>query len=118
MPTFRFSILPVPLSPQAIIGRVVEVFPQQGLWSLALVSQSNVAARQKAATGIINAAVAKSVEMSCALYKNFSQLVVRLIEVCRWKQPEGRARVRGECVGGRLGLGFGREFRVLADIVV
>jgi serine/threonine-protein kinase ATR len=81
-----------------LMARVLDAFPQQGLWALASVARSSVPARAAAAESVLNAARGRApTDARRALFESHRQLVSHVIKLCHWAPkglPPGAAHPR------------------------
>ncbi|GBG70226.1 hypothetical protein CBR_g6357 [Chara braunii] len=75
-----------------IIKLVIQLYPQQALWTMAAVSKSGVAARREVAAEIITASRLKlQTERDKVLFNQFEALIEQLIRLCFYGgQPRSR----------------------------
>ena len=74
-----------------IISRTLHWYPNQVLWALATISNSNVAARKSAAKKIMVTTRKRANERRKQLFADFEIFSEQLIKLC-FHQPKGRAR--------------------------
>eukprot|EP00775_Hariotina_reticulata_P013107 gene13107-13235_t len=75
---------------QALLGVIVDNFPQQALWAMAVVSKSTIRQRQEAYQVIIQTAKRRTNENGKRLFDLFHRLSDHLIRTCMWQPPSER----------------------------